>query len=190
MANNAQNEFAFYRSKTTEELLALLQSESSAVVYRALVVLQSHKLDNSAYDLLKNINDNGRTFKNRKMASALIHRFFPKDAVGVVPGESKVIGYVYFIQNQETGAVKIGRAKDLERRIAIFSDDFPFPIRLIQHIYTLNYEKIELAFHHHFDKKRIHGEWFTLDEVDIEQIKQKKFPEEIAAFISPGSGII
>ena len=183
MGKYTKDQWALFRSKTTEELIRLLQSDSSTVVYRSLVVLHSHKLDESVYGILKNINDNGKTFNNRRQANSLICRFFPKQARGLNPGESTVVGYVYFIQNEESGAVKIGRTNDLERRVALFSRRFPFSIKLLQHIHTLNFEKIELTFHHYFDKKRLDGEWFKLDEMDIDQIKRKIFPAEIETLI-------
>ena len=161
-------------------------SDSATVVYRSLIVLESRKVadeDEAVYELLKDIGENGKTFKNRKQACTLIHRFFPKWSKGIQPGESQVIGYVYFIQDQDSGTVKIGRAKDLERRMDIFSKKYTFPIKLIQFIYTLNYEKIEMAFHRHYGNKRREGEWFALNEADIVQIKERVFPKEIEALI-------
>ena len=184
MSNYAQSEFIPYRSKTTEELAKLLEAESATVVYRSLVVLEGRKeITANSYILLKEISENGKTFKNRKMACVLLRKFFPEMVKGIQPGESKVVGFVYFIRNKISGHVKIGRAKKLERRMDIFSKSYSFPIELIQHIYTLNYEKIELAFHSHFNSKRRNGEWFALDDIDIENIRQRKFPEEIEVLI-------
>jgi len=186
MSNPAQSPFVIYRAKATEELIDLLRSDSATVVYRSLVVLESRKVvdeDETVYELLKDIAENGKTFKNRNQACVLIRRFFPKWSKGIQPGESRVVGYVYFILNQEAGTVKIGRAKDLERRMDIFTKKFEFPIELIQFIYTLNYEKIEMAFHRHYHAKRREGEWFALSEADIVQIKEKVFPSEIEVLI-------
>ena len=184
MNNYTQPDFGPYRSKTTGELVKLLEAESATVVYRSLVVLQDRKdIDPNSYALIKEISENGKTIKNRNMACVLIRKCFAEMAKGIQPGESKVVGFVYFIRNKISGHIKIGRTKNIERRMDIFSKDFSFPIELIQHIYSLNYEKIELAFHFHFDKKRRNGEWFALDDIDIENIRQRKFPDKIEALI-------
>jgi hypothetical protein len=184
MSNYTQPQFHQYRSKSTEELIKLLQSDSAAVVYKSLIVLESRKIvSEETFGLLKEISENGKTFKNRKMACILLRRFFSTRSRGIRAGESKVIGYVYFIQHQKSGLIKIGRTKHLERRIAIFTKRFQSPIKLIHSIQTLNYEKIELAFHQYFHNKRNMGEWFSLGEADIEQIKQNMFPKEIQILI-------
>jgi len=79
--------------------------------------------------------------------------------------------------------VKIGRTKNIERRVAIFNKTFSFPIELLQHIKTVNYEKIELTFHKHYHKQRVSGEWFKLDINAIEEISKGIFPEEIRNLI-------
>jgi hypothetical protein len=184
MSNYTEPQFHEYRSKSTEELIKLLQSDSTAVVYKSLVVLESRKIvSEETFGLLEEISENGKTFKNRKMACILVRRFFSTRSRGLTAGESKVIGYVYFIQHQKSGLVKIGRTKHLERRVAIFTKRFQSSIKLIHSIQTLNYEKIELAFHRYFCSKRKMGEWFALGEADIDKIKQNMFPKEIQNLI-------
>jgi hypothetical protein len=169
MSNYTQPQFNQYRSKSTEELIRLLHSDSTAVVYKSLIVLESRKIVNEeAFGLLKEISENAKTFKNRKMACILLRRFFSTRSKGIKAGESKVIGYVYFIRHQKSGLIKIGRTKNLERRISIFTKRLQSPIKLVHSIQTLNYEKIELAFHRYFDAKRKMGEWFALVEADVE----------------------
>jgi hypothetical protein len=184
MSNYTQHQFHQYRSKSTKELMKLLQSDSAAVVYKSLIVLESREIvSEETFGLLKEISENGKTFKNRKMACILLRRFFSTRSRGIRAGESKVIGYVYFIQHQKSGLIKIGRTKHLERRMGFFTKRFQLPTKLIHSIQTLNYEKIELAFHRYFLNKRKMGEWFSLDEADIEQIKQNMFPKEIQILI-------
>src|SRR5579863_5976021 len=101
MSNYSQPELASYCAKATEELVKLLESESATVVYRSLVALECRKgIDPQSYDLLREIGENGKSFKNRKMAFVLLRKFFPTMSKGIQPGESKVIGYVYFIRDK------------------------------------------------------------------------------------------
>jgi hypothetical protein len=172
-----------FASKSTEGLLDLILSESPGKVFKCLNVLTTREIPEYAVDILKEVNDNGGTFKNRKLANNILRQLFPKHSKGLTPGESKQIGYVYFIKDESSGLIKIGRTKNIERRTAIFRKTFKFTITLLQHVKTLNYEKIELALHKHYDKKRMRGEWFKLDSMDIEQILQKSFPKEVDVLI-------
>jgi hypothetical protein len=145
--------------------------------------LTTRELKDNAFDALQEVNDNGETFKNRRLANNILCQLFPEQSKDLLPGESKQIGYVYFIQNKTSGLIKIGRTRDIERRVAIFTRLFSFPIDLIQHFKTLNYEMIEKSFHTFYKSKRKYGEWFKLDEQDIEQILKKAFPDHIEALI-------
>jgi hypothetical protein len=156
---------------------------SSGIVFKTLCALENKKLDNRVIIPLSNIVTNGKTFKNRKLAFAIYCRNFPKDLFHIVIGESKQVGYVYFIQEKYSGAIKIGRSLNLEKRLRLFIADLPFHIVLIQYIKTINYERIELAFHRHFDTNRVKGEWFRLSDIEIEKIKKKDFPVEIQSLI-------
>ena|SRR5687767_13808899 len=172
-----------FASKPNEEILEILLSEKPRVVFKCLCVLAKRDLNESVIDILREVNDNGETFKNRRLANNIICQLFPEHSKNLFPGDSKQIGYVYFIQNKFSGFIKIGRTKNIERRIAIFTKMFSFPIQVIQHIRTLNYERIEKSFHNYYSKKRVRGEWFNLNDTDIAQIVQKIFPKEIEALI-------
>lgn len=172
-----------YQYKTTDEILALLATEPPRQVFECLCALTTRELNANAFDAIKEVNDNGETFRNRRLANNILCQLFPEQSKDLLPGESKQIGYVYFIQNKSSGLIKIGRTTDIERRIAEFTKMFSFPIELIQHFKTLNYEKIEKSFHAFYKPKRKYGEWFKLDELDIEQILKKVFPDHIATLI-------
>jgi hypothetical protein len=172
-----------FASRTTEELLDLILSESPGIVFKCLNVLTTRELTEDAIDILKEVNDNGGTFKNRRLANNILRQLFPEHSKGLMPGESRQSGYVYFIKDESSSLIKIGRTKNIERRMAIFRKKFKFAITLLQHVKTLNYERIELALHKHYDKKRVRGEWFKLDSIDIEQILQKSFPKEVEVLI-------
>jgi hypothetical protein len=172
-----------YQFKTTEEILALLFTEPPRQVFECLCALTTRDLNDTAFDAIKEVNDNGETFKNRRLANNILCQLFPEHSKDLLPGESKQIGYVYFIKNKTSGLIKIGRTRDIERRVTIFTRLFSFPIELIQHFKTLNYEKIEKSFHTFYKSKRKYGEWFKLDEQDLKQILEKAFPDHIQALI-------
>src|SRR5258707_15449749 len=91
MSNYTQPQFHLYRNKPTDELEKLLISDSATVIYKSLVVLESRKIvSEETFDLLKEISENGKTFKNRKMACILLQRFFSNRSREIRPAESKL----------------------------------------------------------------------------------------------------
>lgn len=94
-----------------------------------------------------------------------------------VPG--KAPGYVYFVQEHMNGTFKIGKTKNVEKRMNIFGVKLPFENKLIYLIKTGNHHQTEAAFHKHFADKRLEGEWFALNKEDISWIKEGKYTAEI-----------
>ncbi|SDH35290.1 T5orf172 domain-containing protein [Planococcus glaciei] len=94
-----------------------------------------------------------------------------------VPG--KAPGYVYFVQEHMNGTFKIGKTKNVEKRMNIFGVKLPFENKLIYLIKTGNHHQTEATFHKHFADKRLEGEWFALNKEDISWIKEGKYTAEI-----------
>lgn len=94
-----------------------------------------------------------------------------------VPG--KAPGYVYFVQEYMNGTFKIGKTKNVEKRMNIFGVKLPFENKLIYLIKTGNHHQTEAAFHKHFADKRLEGEWFALNKENISWIKEGKYTAEI-----------
>lgn len=90
-------------------------------------------------------------------------------------------GYVYFVRESGSYLIKIGKARDPERRI---NNDFgtlmPYDFEIVQLISSANYHKTEYLFHQYFKDKRIKGEWFDLTGRDLNWIQREKFPRDIA----------
>lgn len=64
---------------------------------------------------------------------------------------------VYFISNGQ-GLVKIGRSKDVQKRLKSLQTGSPHPLEIIR---TFEGEGgAELWFHKEFEERRVHGEWF------------------------------
>ncbi|MGH2317865.1 GIY-YIG nuclease family protein [Planococcus sp. SE5232] len=98
----------------------------------------------------------------------------------------KAPGYVYFVQEYMTGSFKIGKTKQIDRRMNVFNVKLPFENKLIFLIKTADHHQTESAFHQHFSDKRLEGEWFSLTREDLSWIKKGFYTEAIQkTIISP-----
>lgn len=71
--------------------------------------------------------------------------------------------YVYFILNYDSEAIKIGMAKNVERRLDNLQTSSPSTLKLLSKIQAKSVNKareLEQSLHRKFDKYRIRGEWF------------------------------
>ncbi|MGX1194588.1 GIY-YIG nuclease family protein [Metabacillus sp. SLBN-84] len=93
------------------------------------------------------------------------------------PGQAP--GYVYFVQEHMNGSFKIGKTKNIEKRMNVFGVKLPFKNELVFLIKSGNHHQTEAAFHRYFANKRIEGEWFSLSENDLEWIKKGDYSDEI-----------
>lgn len=84
---------------------------------------------------------------------------------------------VYFIQAGNDGPIKIGKAKDLKRRLQAIQTDCPYPIQILA-IDSTNHEK---EWHIKYKKYCLHGEWFSPHSAllkEIEKIKEANNPKK------------
>lgn len=101
------------------------------------------------------------------------------------PLPGKAPGYVYFVQEYMNGSFKIGKTKNLEKRMNVFGVKLPFENKLIYLVKTGNHHQTEVAFHKHFADKRLEGEWFALNKDDLSWIKAGSYTSEITQTILP-----
>lgn len=66
---------------------------------------------------------------------------------------------VYFITCDNSGPVKIGHAKDMEKRLRFLQTGNSKPLRI--RAAAPGGQKEEAEYHRRFAKWRQHGEWFT-----------------------------
>lgn len=85
-------------------------------------------------------------------------------------------GFVYLI-GSEQGHFKIGRTKDVPSRFNTLSIQLPFKIELLHSIEVEDCIRAEAFLHEKFSDKRLNGEWFSLEEIDIEWIKAQAILE-------------
>jgi Meiotically up-regulated gene 113 len=87
-------------------------------------------------------------------------------------------GFVYLIKSN--GVYKIGKTKNLENRLRAYTTQNPFGIDVVLSLYVSDYSAAERELLSAFDDKRYQGEWFTLEDKDVEYIKSF-LQEEYAA---------
>ena len=71
--------------------------------------------------------------------------------------------YVYFIQAGRKGAIKIGVARNIDRRIDCMQTGNPFKLRLLAAIPCQSRTQaldLERKIHERFARQRVRGEWF------------------------------
>lgn len=81
-------------------------------------------------------------------------------------------GYVYVLKDIEiSGYYKIGKTTNPHNRMKAFGVLLPFETELIHVIECDNADRIESQLHNHFSHKRKQGEWFALDNDDVNWLK-------------------
>ena len=102
-----------------------------------------------------------------------IHQDVPKQEPQEVNQSppAPIMGWVYLIEGQEK-CFKIGYTTNLKKRLwQQLSPRMPYPLKLIHSIKTDDCIELESRLHAIFDDKRLDGEWFKLDDADIDRFK-------------------
>jgi hypothetical protein len=93
-------------------------------------------------------------------------------------------GYVYFVRGNESN-YKIGKCANIKRRFGEYTK-LPFEPVIIHCMETIDMDESERLIHNHYSTKRARGEWFVLDDVDINNICSNIFPDNILQYILLG----
>lgn len=83
--------------------------------------------------------------------------------------------FVYFILNQDSHAIKIGRARDLVKRMKALQTSSPAKLTLIKSVQVESCDEaqeLERSLHKQFSEIRLAGEWFKAEAHLIEYINQ------------------
>jgi len=75
-------------------------------------------------------------------------------------------GVVYLLRMGQQ--FKIGLTRNLQQRLQALRQKCHADLELIHSIPTLDPRRLEAFYHSHFASKRINGEWFRLDEEDVQ----------------------
>lgn len=76
-------------------------------------------------------------------------------------------GFVYIIQ-ASSGHIKIGKANNVQGRLATLRTASPFPLKIISTLHCEDPLAIESMLHKRFASKRTHGEWFFVNPKELE----------------------
>lgn len=79
-------------------------------------------------------------------------------------------GFVYLVRS-EGGYYKIGRTKNPANRIKTFKVKLPFEIEYVAIIQTNDMYALEKELHKKYKPKKVNGEWFSLNDDDLNYIK-------------------
>jgi len=82
------------------------------------------------------------------------------------PGKGK--NFVYFIQGEDGGPIKIGTSKNVENRLHALQTGFPHKLVVLAVI--KGNDRIERGLHYKFKNYRLSGEWFKPAEELLEYI--------------------
>lgn len=83
--------------------------------------------------------------------------------------------FIYFILNEDSNAIKIGRAKDLAKRMNALQTSSPVKLRLIKSVQVeggKEAHELEQLLHRQFNEIRLAGEWFKAEANLLEYINQ------------------
>jgi len=94
-----------------------------------------------------------------------------------------VTGYLYFIQMDLIGPIKIGITKDIKKRMNQLQNANPYKLHLL--CLTPGNEEEERQLHECFLPLWIRGEWFHPHKEIFDQIEEFKHSNRINNFISP-----
>lgn len=86
-------------------------------------------------------------------------------------GTQNRAGYVYLLFDHESGRCKIGRAKNWQKRAKQFGVDLPFRSSVFHVIRCRDMVSAETMLHDRYRQYRTNGEWFALNDNQIEEIK-------------------
>ncbi|WP_051482681.1 GIY-YIG nuclease family protein [Synechocystis sp. PCC 7509] len=84
-------------------------------------------------------------------------------------------GYVYFVFNLDSNAIKIGFAKDVQKRLAALQTSSPSQLKLLGVIRTQSArtaEQLEGTLHQQFAQLHISGEWFKAEETLLNYLRE------------------
>lgn len=87
------------------------------------------------------------------------------------PKHKSVKGWVYVLKGEGTGTYKIGKTTNLKARQKWFELHLPFKVSNVCSIATDDCGGLEESLHERFSEKRVNGEWFKLNEEDLQHLK-------------------
>ena len=94
-----------------------------------------------------------------------VNRFIQRNS-----GAQDLDDYIYIVKCHQF--YKIGITFDVDKRINFLQCGNPYPIEIIYLVRCPEVRLVEQSIHQCFIDKKIRGEWFILNDKDIEDIKE------------------
>lgn len=91
--------------------------------------------------------------------------------MGIKPIKQPHSGYLYAIENND-GCYKLGRTKNLIRRLRTLQTGNQQKLRLVYSMYVHDAVKAEASLHALFTGSNIHGEWYKLTEKELSLLQR------------------
>lgn len=95
----------------------------------------------------------------------------------------KITGYIYFVQMDRIGPIKIGIAKDIGKRLFGLQTGSPYPLRLL--CFFPGNEEMEEEIHISFDFIRLEGEWFLPHPKLLKLVEERERLNRRSGFVEP-----
>lgn len=86
-----------------------------------------------------------------------------------IPYDERITGFIYFVQGENGGPIKIGYATDVADRIISLQTGYPDNLKLLL-AFPGNHQ-YEKQLHKQFSKFQLRGEWFKPEDELLKQIK-------------------
>lgn len=120
-----------------------------------------------------------------KAVCAWVKSWAPPNTKIITPGNRELsldgekltheIHFIYFIFNEDSNAIKIGRTKNIDSRMKSLQTSSPAKLELLKSISVQGQDKAqeqELSLHKQFEDLRIAGEWFRAESGLVDYINQ------------------
>lgn len=122
------------------------------------------------FDLLNRKRKGWRSLKIHRKASEIPEK--ERSPYFNLPSQNQNGGYTYVFKRIRDGIYKIGITENLRSRAPGIAASCGSHLEFITAIDIAEYVAVEIELHDCFDHKRTVGEWFELDEQDINRIHQ------------------
>lgn len=116
---------------------------------------------------------NGARPHRRRGSADRRDRFDPVEVIGE-PSEAPRGGFVYLLQSAY--GFKVGRTRNIPSRMRAFAVKLPFVYTIPLCVWFDDHFQAETAYHRAFSDKRVNGEWFDLQELDIDLVRTRQYP--------------
>lgn len=123
-------------------------------VYRSLKLLSDDHIDYA--------NERWNTERQEKINNMVSN---------IKPEKSSAVGHIYLVKSNKTNWYKIGITKSVKNRIETLQKHCGVLHTIHIHESIIGYNDFEKEMHKYWKNKKIFGEWFDLNEADVELFK-------------------